>query len=277
MQDCLKQFGLHANKSLGQHFLFDLNLTRKIARAAAVESGDVVLEVGPGPGGLTRALLESGASVIAIDKDMRFAPLLENISNAANGRLTWRFEDALKTDESAIVGRDKTFKIVSNLPYNVGTALLIKWLTIAPIAWTSLTLMFQKEVADRVVASAGSPAYGRLSVLCAAITHRHTLFGVPAAAFTPPPKVDSAVVHLTPKPIAERFDDLAGLEQITRAAFGQRRKMLRASLKPVAKAAGLNVENWLETAGVQPTERPETIAPEGFFALTRIWRAEGQT
>lgn len=277
IQESLKQFGLTANKALGQHFLFDLNLTRKIARAAGANSGDIIMEVGPGPGGLTRALLESGAQLIAVDKDTRFAPLLQSIQDASKGRLVVKFEDALNTNESAFYTHGKTFKIVSNLPYNVGTMLLIKWLTATPIMWSSLTLMFQKEVAERVVAPPCAAAYGRLAVLVAAIADAHYLFGIPATAFTPPPKVDSAVVHLTPKPVDQRFDDLAGLEQITRTAFGQRRKMLRASLKPFAKAAGLEVENWLEEAGISPTDRPETVAPSGFFTLTKIWRSAGKT
>ncbi|MDQ7077519.1 MAG: 16S rRNA (adenine(1518)-N(6)/adenine(1519)-N(6))-dimethyltransferase RsmA [Robiginitomaculum sp.] len=188
VQESLKQAGLWANKSLGQHFLFDLNLTRKIARTAGVEPGDLVVEVGPGPGGLTRALLESGADVIAIDKDTRFAPILERIAKASDPRLEVHYEDALQTDMTKFSKPDQPLKVVSNLPYNVGTALLIDWLSTKPVFWSSLTLMFQKEVAERVVAAPGTSAYGRLAVLCAAVADAHMMFGVPAAAFTPPPQ-----------------------------------------------------------------------------------------
>ncbi len=269
---CLERIGLRAHKALGQNFLFDLNLTGKIARAANTGPGDVVIEVGPGPGGLTRALLQSGANVIAVDKDTRFAPILDEINTASDGALRVLYEDALRTDMATLGNAEQPIKIVSNLPYNVGTQLLIGWLKADPVFWTSLTLMFQREVAERVVAAPGSAAYGRLAVLCAAIAEAHLLFDVPAAAFTPPPKVNSAVVHLTPKPHKARFDDLAALEHVTRAAFGQRRKMLRASLKPCAKAAGLDVARWLAEAEIEPTDRPETLAPDRFFALARIWR-----
>ncbi len=272
VQESLKQAGLWANKSLGQHFLFDLNLTRKIARAAGIESGDLVVEIGPGPGGLTRALLESGADVIAIDKDTRFAPILERIAQASGPRLEVHYEDALRMDLSTFAPSEKSIKVVANLPYNVGTALLIDWLSAKPVFWSSLTLMFQKEVAERVVAAPGTSAYGRLAVLCAAVADAHMMFGVPAAAFTPPPKVDSSVVHLTPKPEQDRFDDLDALEQVTRAAFGQRRKMLRASLKSLARTAGLEIASWLTEAEVSPTDRPETLSPQNFFALAQIWR-----
>ncbi len=269
---CIERHKLRAQKSLGQHFLFDLNLTRKIARAAGVESGDQVIEIGPGPGGLTRALLEHGAAVTAIDMDTRFAPILDEIAEASSAPLQVIYQDALKTDMSAQVEAEHPLKIVSNLPYNVGTQLLIGWLTAKPLFWSSLTLMFQREVAERVVALPGSSAYGRLAVLTAAIADAHMLFGVPAEAFSPPPKVDSAVVHLTPKAPAQRFDDLDALEQVTRAAFGQRRKMLRASLKSIAKTTGLDISDWLSAAKIDPTDRPETLPPQDFFALARLWR-----
>jgi 16S rRNA (adenine1518-N6/adenine1519-N6)-dimethyltransferase len=271
VQESLKQAGLLANKSLGQHFLFDLNLTSKIARAANIEPGDCVIEIGPGPGGLTRSLLEGGAKVIAIDKDTRFSPILDAIIVASNGALQVRYEDALRLDLSTLITPGQPVKIVSNLPYNVGTALLIGWLTADPLPFASLTLMFQKEVAERVVARPGSSGYGRLAVLCAAVCETHMLFGVPAKAFTPPPKVDSAVVQLVPKPKTDRFADLSSLEQVTRAAFGQRRKMLRASLKTMAKEAGFDVGDWLKRAEIDPTARPETLTPAAFFTLTRLW------
>ncbi len=269
----LDRFALRANKSLGQHFLFDLNLTRKIVRAAAIGPDDLVVEIGPGPGGLTRALLESGARVIAIDKDQRFSPILNDISAASDGALQVRYEDALRTDMQQFATGENTYKIVSNLPYNVGTQLLVQWLMADPVLWSSMTLMFQKEVAERVVAEPGSSAYGRLAVLCAAIADTHLMFNVPASAFSPPPKVESAVVHITPKAKDNRFCDLAGLGQVTRAAFGQRRKMLRASLKPMIKSTTLSVADWLGAANIDPTARPETLTPEEFICLTRLWKS----
>ena len=269
----VEALGLRAHKSLGQHFLYDLNLTQKIVRAAGIGPGDMVLEIGPGPGGLTRALLHSGAHVIAVERDPRFAPLLQQLTEASGGALQVRQEDALHLDLAALARPGEPLKIVSNLPYNVGTALLVNWLTQTPRVWSSMTLMFQREVAERVVAQAGDQAYGRLAVLRAAVADAHLLFGVPAATFTPPPKVDSAVVHLVPKAGGACFDDLEALQSVTRAAFGQRRKMLRASLKACAKAAGMDVATWLESAGIDPAARPQTVPPEGFFALARAWRA----
>ncbi len=268
----VEALGLRAHKSLGQHFLYDRNLTQKIARAAGAGEGDLVLEVGPGPGGLTRALLQSGAQVVAVERDQRFAPLLHALTEASGGALQVRQQDALDLDLSTLHRPGKLLKIVANLPYNVGTALLVNWLESTPLTWASMTLMFQREVAERVVAQADAPGYGRLAVLRAAVAEAHLLFGVPAAAFTPPPKVDSAVVHLVPKPDEERFDDLEALQTITRAAFGQRRKMLRSSLKACARAAGLDVMTWLQDVGIDPATRPQTVPPEGFFALASAWR-----
>ena len=275
VRQSLEALGVQARKSLGQHFLFDLNLTQKIARAAGVDAGDLVLEVGPGPGGLTRALLHSGAQVIAVERDRRFAPLLDELVRASDGALQVRHEDALHLDATTLADASRPLKIVANLPYNVGTALLINWL-IAPPFWASMTLMFQREVAERVVAEPGDPAYGRLAILRAAVAEAHLLFGVPASAFVPPPKVDSAVVQLLPKAAAMRFDDLEALQAVTRAAFGQRRKMLRASLKPCARAAGLCLPDWLEAAQIEPTARPQTVPPENFFALARLFRGDRQ-
>jgi 16S rRNA (adenine1518-N6/adenine1519-N6)-dimethyltransferase len=258
LRESLAAHGLLAKKSFGQHFLLDLNITRKIARLAEIGAGDHVIEVGPGPGGLTRALLETGAEVTAVEKDERFRPLLEDLA-AVRPRLRLVFGDALSVDEAALVG-GAAAHLVSNLPYNVGTPLLVKWLT---GAWApaSLTLMFQKEVADRITAAPGEDAYGRLSVLVQATSRALRVMDVPARAFTPPPKVDSAVVRLLPHP--ERPDPaiLRALEQVTAAAFGQRRKMLRSSLK------SLGGEAFVLSAGLDPQARAETIDLAGFLRL----------
>lgn len=259
LRDSLAAHGLLAKKSFGQHFLLDLNITRKIARLAEVGPGDLVIEVGPGPGGLTRALLETGARVVAVEKDPRFAPLLAELAAASDGALTLRLEDALGVDETALAGGGAAH-IVSNLPYNVGTPLLIKWLT-GPFTPAGLTLMFQKEVADRIVAPPGSDAYGRLSVIAQATCRARMVMEVPARAFTPPPKVASAVVRLVPladRPSPARLD---ALQRVTAAAFGQRRKMLRSSLKQ------LGGEALCVAAGLSPDARAETIPVEGFLAL----------
>ena len=250
-----------AKKSFGQHFLLDLNITAKIARLAGPLEGRTVIEVGPGPGGLTRALLDTGASVIAVEKDPRFLPLLAEIGEAANGRLTVIEADALKVDETALLeGEDGI--VVSNLPYNVGTPLLIKWLTGA-FRPTSMTLMFQKEVAQRIVAPAGSDAYGRLAVITGAVAEARIVMDLPARAFTPPPKVASAVVRIDP--LAERPSPelLHALEKVTAAAFGQRRKMLRSSLKQLGGA------ELCEAAGIDANLRAEVVPVEGFLALAR--------
>lgn len=262
LREALAAHGLMARKSFGQHFLLDLNITRKIARLAALAQGDTVIEVGPGPGGLTRALIETGAHVVAIEKDERFRPLLEDLAAAAAGALTIVMGDALLADEAALAGGDA--HVVSNLPYNVGTPLLIKWLT---AAWTpaSLTLMFQKEVADRIVAPPGGAAYGRLAVIAQATCEARAVMDVPARAFTPPPKVDSAVVRLTPRPDRPAPDRLDALQRVTAAAFGQRRKMLRASLK------ALGGEALARAAGLDPQARAETVDIPGFLRLADAW------
>ena len=264
LRDTLAEHGLLAKKSFGQHFLLDLNITRKIARLAQVGPGDHVIEVGLGPGGLTRALLETGARVTAVEADPRFAPLLEELSAASGGALTLRLEDALTTNEAEVAGGAPAH-MVSNLPYNVGTPLLIKWLT-GPFTPASMTLMFQKEVADRVAAEPGSDAYGRLSVIAQATSHAQVVMDVPARAFTPPPKVASAVVRLTPLPERPEAPRLDALQTITAAAFGQRRKMLRSSFK------ALGGGDLCEAAGVPPEARAETIDIEGFLALADTWR-----
>ncbi len=264
LREVLSNHGLLADKRFGQHFLLDLNLTRKIARLASPLNDAVVIEVGPGPGGLTRALLAEGAArVIAIERDPRFLPLLAEIEAASGGRLTVVQADALKVDEAALIARHAPGLrplVVSNLPYNVGTPLLIRWL-VGPFRPARMALMFQKEVADRIAAPAGSDAYGRLSVLAQAMAQARVAMTLPARAFTPPPKVDSAVVVLTPRDDAPVGPRLAALERVTAAAFGQRRKMLRSSLKPLGGAA------LCQAAGIEPDARAETVDVAGFLRL----------
>jgi 16S rRNA (adenine1518-N6/adenine1519-N6)-dimethyltransferase len=263
LREGLAAHGLDAKKAFGQHFLLDLNVTAKIARLAGPFDQGVVIEVGPGPGGLTRALLGAGARVIAIERDARFAPMLTELAEAAEGRLKIIQGDALAIEETHLVAAGEPVRIVANLPYNISAPLLIKWLT-GPLHPASMTRMFQKEVADRITALPGQSAYGRLSVIAQAVCEAQTVMALPARAFTPPPKVDSAVVRFTPK--AERPSDavLGALQRVTAAAFGQRRKMLRSSLKAVGGAA-----LW-EPAGVDPGLRAEVIPVEDFLALARV-------
>lgn len=268
LRDVIRDHDLQARKSLGQNFLLDLNLTLKVARTAGDLSECTVLEVGPGPGGLTRALLVAGARrVVAVEKDPRCLPALEQIAAHYPGRLEIVQGDALALALPEIVAGGP-LKIVANLPYNVGTQLLIDWITgdAWPPVWQSLTLMFQKEVAERIVAPPGSKAYGRLGVLAGWRCHATLAFEVGAKAFTPPPKVTSAIVHLTPRasPLA---CDLRALEKLTAAAFGQRRKMLRASLKPLASDA----EDRIRSVGIEPTQRAEQLSIEEFVALANAF------
>jgi 16S rRNA (adenine1518-N6/adenine1519-N6)-dimethyltransferase len=258
LRESLAAHGLLAKKAFGQHFLLDLNITRKIARLADVGAGDRVIEVGPGPGGLTRALLETGAKVSAVEKDERFRPLLEELRQACPA-LDLVFGDALHVDETGLTAGAPAH-LVSNLPYNVGTALLIKWLT-GPWTPASLTLMFQREVVDRIVAGPGDDAYGRLAVLVQATASAQRVMDVPARAFTPPPKVDSAVVRVMPRADRLAPERLKALERVTAAAFGQRRKMLRSSLKP------LGGEALAAAAGLDPQARAETVDLAGFLRL----------
>jgi len=265
LREQLDAHGLLARKSFGQHFLLDLNLTRKIARLAAPLEGRAVIEVGPGPGGLTRALLEAGARVIAVEKDARFLPLLGDLAAVAEGRLTVLEADALEVDEAELLALHAPglpAKMVSNLPYNVGAPLLVKWLHQAR-RFESLVLMFQKEVAERIAARAGSDAYGRLGVLSQAAAEVEIVMSLPARAFTPPPKVDSAVVRLTPRPDGPSPQLLKALERTTQAAFGQRRKMLRSSLKSLGGAA------LCAAAGIDPDLRAEAVPVAGFLDLAR--------
>ena len=258
IRDQLDAHGLTARKAFGQHFLLDLNVTRKIVRLAGPFDGRAVIEVGPGPGGLTRALLESDAgAVIAVEKDARFIPLLAEVA-AVHSRLTVIEGDALKVREADLV--QGPAHLVSNLPYNVGTALLIKWLT-GPWRPYAMTLMFQKEVAERVVAGVGDEAYGRLAVISQALCEARIVMHLPAAAFTPPPKVASAVVHLVPLAARPPEETIKRLERVTAAAFGQRRKMLRSSLKPLGGA------DLCERAGIEPDARAEVVDVAGFLRL----------
>jgi 16S rRNA (adenine1518-N6/adenine1519-N6)-dimethyltransferase len=264
LREELEAHDLWANKRLGQHFLLDMNITRRIVRAAGDLRDQTVIEVGPGPGGLTRALLEAGAQVIAIEKDARFLPLLEPLVEWSGGGLRVVQGDALALDQAELVG-DATAHIVSNLPYNVGTELLVRWLKAG--SWRGpMTLMFQKEVAQRIVAKPGAEAYGRLAVLTQARCEARLAFTVPARAFTPPPKVDSAIVRLVD--LTNAYSHLDTLERITAAAFGQRRKMLRSALKSLTPDA----EALLLAAGLPPTARAEEIDQAGFRALAEAWR-----
>jgi 16S rRNA (adenine1518-N6/adenine1519-N6)-dimethyltransferase len=267
LRDVVERFDLKAKKELGQNFLFDLNLTGKIARAAGQLDQSTVIEIGPGPGGLTRALLMHGAKkVIAIERDARAIPALEEIAACAKGRLEIIHADALEYDLTPHLEGRKA-KIVANLPYNIGTALLIKWITTPqwPSWWQSATLMFQREVAQRIVATPAQRAdYGRLGVLCGWRCSSKILFDVPNSAFTPPPKVTSSIVQLTP-----RHDplpcDLLTLERITHAAFGKRRKMLRQSLKSLHP----NVLEWLASADILDTSRAEELDVSDFVRLAQ--------
>ncbi len=259
-----------ARKSLGQHFLYDPDILRRAALAAGDVAGETVIEVGPGPGGLTRALLDAGAeTVLAVEADPRFANALRTWPEATGRRLHVIEGDARKVDwpvELARLGATTPARIVANLPYNVGTPLLVGWLKAG--AWRgSMALMFQKEVAERICAAPGTPHYGRLAVLSHAVTRPHIAFTLPAGAFRPPPKVDSAVAVLHPLPDRERHADLTTLEQVAAAAFGQRRKMLRAALKGLAGRAGLDPSDWIEGAGLSPQQRAETVDQAGFRRL----------
>jgi 16S rRNA (adenine1518-N6/adenine1519-N6)-dimethyltransferase len=265
LREVIAAHGLRAKKELGQNFLLDLNLTSRIARTAGPLEGVRVIEVGPGPGGLTRALLAEGArEVIAIERDARALPALAEIAEAYPGRLTIISGDALEIDYRALA--DGPTRIVANLPYNIATPLLTGWLTLDPWPsfFDSLTLMFQREVAERICAAPGGKDYGRLGVLAGWRTEARIAFNVGKQAFTPPPNVTSAVVHLKPKPISDdvRVKDL---EAITRAAFGQRRKMVRQSLK----AAGVPVEGLLAAAGLKGDERAEELPVSAFLAMAR--------
>jgi len=275
LREVIAAHGLSAKKGLGQNFILDLNLTRRIAREAGFKEGETVYEVGPGPGGLTRALLMEGAGcVIAVERDARCVPILAEIASVRTRSLELIGADAMAVDERAILsslGVALPVPVVSNLPYNVGTALLIKWLTAAewPSWWAHLTLMFQAEVAERLIAQPGDNAYGRLSVLAQWRSVPRILFPVGRKAFVPPPNVDSAIVHVTP--LAEpRFPARQEyLEKVTAAAFGQRRKMLRGSLKTLTPHAA----EILQETGIDGSLRAEDLSLEQFCAIARAYGA----
>ncbi|MEP6342245.1 MAG: 16S rRNA (adenine(1518)-N(6)/adenine(1519)-N(6))-dimethyltransferase RsmA [Maricaulaceae bacterium] len=268
LAETVKQYGLSADKRLGQHFLLDQNVTDKIAQYAKPLDGVNAVEIGPGPGGLTRSLLRMGAaSVLAIEMDERFLPALADIGRESGERLSVYKGNGLKVDIGAELPRP--IKIISNLPYNVGTKMLINWLTATPLFWDQMILMFQKEVAQRIVAQVGDSNYGRLAILSQSVAQTQIVYDVPARIFTPPPKVDSAVVLLDPLPKNRRFEDLNTLGLITQSAFMMRRKMLRRSLKPFAKKHSINLENWLELSEIKPENRPEALSVDDFHRLTR--------
>jgi len=265
LREVIARFDLGARKALGQNFLLDLNLTGRIARSAGDLSGVTVIEIGPGPGGLTRALLNSdAAAVVAVERDSRCIVALADLVEASDGRLRLIEGDALEVDPEAIAPAPRA--IVANLPYNVATPLLIGWLKRIE-QFRSLTLMFQREVADRLSAKPGTKAYGRLSVISQWRTDVRPMFNLPARAFTPPPKIESTVVQLIPRAVPEPAE-FSDMEAVTAAAFGQRRKMLRASLKSLGNAEAL-----IEEAGLIPTQRAEEVPVPGFAALARAWRA----
>lgn len=265
LREVINAHGLRAKKELGQNFLLDLNLTARIARVGGSLEGVRVIEVGPGPGGLTRALLAEGArEVIAIERDARALPALAEISDAYPGRLTVIGGDAMEMDYRLLA--DGPTRIVANLPYNIGTQLLTGWLTMEPWPpfFESLTLMFQREVAERIVARPGDNHYGRLGVLAGWRTDARIAFNVSRQAFVPPPSVTSAVVHIVPKPVEEGLP-VKLVEQVTKAAFGQRRKMVRQSLKSL----GVSVEGLLAAAGLKGDERAEELPIEAFLSMAR--------
>ncbi|MFD1156482.1 16S rRNA (adenine(1518)-N(6)/adenine(1519)-N(6))-dimethyltransferase RsmA [Roseovarius aestuarii] len=266
LRQVIAEHDLAARKSLGQNFLLDLNLTAKIARQAGDLSQCDVLEIGPGPGGLTRGLLAEGARrVLAVEKDTRCLPALEQIAEAAPGRLQVINADALELDPLTYL--TPPIRVAANLPYNIGTELLVRWLTPPqwPPFWQSLTLMFQREVAERIIARPGSKAYGRLALLAGWRCEARIVMNLPPEAFTPPPKVSSAVVHLTALQGPRYPADAKTLEMVVARAFNQRRKMLRAALKGLAP----DIEDRLIAAGIKPTDRAETVELEQFCALAR--------
>ncbi|HVL78400.1 MAG TPA: 16S rRNA (adenine(1518)-N(6)/adenine(1519)-N(6))-dimethyltransferase RsmA [Sphingomicrobium sp.] len=263
LRDVIARHGLSASKALGQNFILDRQLLGRIAAIPGPLTGSSVFEVGPGPGGLTRALLDAGASVVAVERDRRCLPALAELEQRHSGRLTVIEEDALQVDERELAGDGA--HVVANLPYNIGTALLLRWLGADPWPpwWRSLTLMFQKEVAERIVARPGSEHYGRLSIAAQWRARPRIALNVHRSAFVPPPKVASAVVHILPAPMPQGVDPRT-LERITAAAFQQRRKMLRSSLKGIDGAL-----DSLVAMGIDPQRRAETLGVEDFVALAR--------
>lgn len=269
LREVIAKHGLDANKALGQNFLLDEQLLGRIAAVPGSLDGQNVFEVGPGPGGLTRALLRAGAQVTVIERDSRCIPALEELSEAFPNKLTIIEGDALEINPSDYI--DGHFHILSNLPYNIGSALTVKWLSekIWPPKWLSLTLMFQKEVADRIVAVTGSKAYGRLSILAGWRSEARIAMKVHRSAFTPAPKVMSAIVHITPNAMPDNVR-LRTLENITAQAFGQRRKMLRQSLKSMP-----NILAALDAVGISPTDRAEVVSIDKFIELAHYLERDG--
>jgi 16S rRNA (adenine1518-N6/adenine1519-N6)-dimethyltransferase len=262
LRDVIARHGLQASKSLGQNFILDRQLLARISAIPGDLRDQAVYEVGPGPGGLTHALLEAGASVVAVERDRRCIPALAELEERFPGRLRVLDDDALRVNEQSVVGGGA--HIVSNLPYNVGTALLLRWLGGQwPPWWRSMTLMFQREVADRIVAEPGSKDYGRLSILCQWRSRARIAMNVHRSSFVPPPKVMSAVVHIVPADQPEGVEP-AKLEKLTEAAFGQRRKMLRSSLKALPGALEA-----LDRLGIDPSRRAETVSVAEYLAITR--------
>lgn len=271
LREVIRRHGLTPKRNLGQNFLFDLNLTARIARAAEPLENITVVEIGPGPGGLTRALLALGARrIVAVERDQRVLAALEEIAARYPGRLDVIAGDALGIDLREQLGPERA-RVVANLPYNIATALLVGWLLTEPWPpwYDSLLLMFQREVAERIVAAPGGKSYGRLSVLAGWRTEAKILFDVARSAFVPPPKVTSSVVRLTPRQVP-LVCDAAALQRVTEAAFGQRRKMLRQSLKTL----GVDTAALLAGAGIEPTARAEQIPVEGFVALARVFAGQ---
>ncbi|MDX2144687.1 MAG: 16S rRNA (adenine(1518)-N(6)/adenine(1519)-N(6))-dimethyltransferase RsmA [Rhodospirillaceae bacterium] len=268
LRDAMARVGLRADKRLGQHFLLDLNLTAKIARAAGNLRTGTTIEVGPGPGGLTRALLAAGARVIAVERDERCRPLMDDLAAAYPGKLSVIWADALAVDAHTLGEAPR--RIVANLPYNVGTELLIGWLDHAA-AFESFTLMFQREVGERLTAHPGTKSYGRLSVLAQWLCTVEPAFTIGAKAFTPPPQVDSVVLRLVPRPQPLAPAAKNCLERVTAAAFGQRRKMLRQSLKSLAKDSGfMDGADFCASANIDAELRAENLSVEQFCALARL-------
>lgn len=267
LREVIARHGLSANKALGQNFLLDSQLLDRIARIPGDLDGQTIYEVGPGPGGLTRALLGAGASVVAVERDDRCLPALDELNKASGGRLRVIPADAMKIDERSEAGEGA--HIVSNLPYNVGTALFVRWMTVDawPPWWRSLTLMFQKEVAERIIAKPATSAYGRLAVLAQWRARPVIAMNVHRSAFVPPPKVMSAVIHVVPDDQPQGVS-VGMIEALTAAAFGQRRKMLRQSLKSVNGAVEM-----LGAVGIDPERRAETLSVDEFVALGRALTA----
>ena len=266
LRDVIRRHDLSAHKSLGQNFLLDLNLTARIARAAGALDTHTIIEIGPGPGGLTRALLALGAKrVIAVERDDRAVAALQEVAERYPGRLEIISADALQFDPRPLLNGDRA-KIIANLPYNIATVLLTGWLSAEPWPpwYDAMVLMFQREVAERIVANVGDEAYGRLAVFAGWRTEAKIMFDVAPSAFVPPPKVTSSVVRLIPRE-APLPCDRAALERVTEAAFGQRRKMLRQSLKSL----GVDPARLTEAAGIDPTQRAETVGIDGFVAMAR--------